>query len=90
MDEPGQVATEPIWPCTAWGLPCPRCHHRSGGLLPHLFTLTWEVSGGIFSVALSVGSPPLPVRKHAALWCSDFPPSGSSPKGDHPLYLPDL
>ena len=25
-------------------------------------------------MALSVGSPPLPVRKHAALWCSDFPP----------------
>jgi len=31
--------------------------------------------GGMFSVALSVGLPPLPVRKHAALRCSDFPPS---------------
>jgi len=30
----------PIWPCTARGLPCPRCRHRGGGLLPHLFTLT--------------------------------------------------
>ena len=72
----GPALGEPIWPCTAWGLPCLRCHHRSGGLLPHLFNLTREVAlpGGVFSVALSVGSPPLPVRKHAALWCSDFPP----------------
>ncbi len=72
----GPALGEPIWPCTAWGLPCLRCHHRSGGLLPHLFNLTWEVAlpGGMFSVALSVGSPLLPVRKHAALWCSDFPP----------------
>ncbi len=51
-------------------------------------------------MALSVGLPLLPVRKHAALWCSDFPPSGSydaasrsrpivSPDGDHPLCLPE-
>ena len=30
----------PIWSCSVWGLPCLRCHHRSGALLPHLFTLT--------------------------------------------------
>jgi len=30
----------PIWPCTTRGLPCPRCCHRGGGLLPHRFTLT--------------------------------------------------
>ena len=30
--------------------------------------------GGVFSVALSVGSPRLAVSKHPALWCSDFPP----------------
>ncbi len=29
----------PIWPCTTRGFPCLRCCHRSGGLLPHLFTL---------------------------------------------------
>jgi hypothetical protein len=29
----------PIWPCTTRGFPRLRCHHRSGGLLPHLFTL---------------------------------------------------
>jgi hypothetical protein len=30
----------PIWPCTRWGLPCLRACAWSGGLLPHLFTLT--------------------------------------------------
>ncbi len=30
----------PIWPCSGWGLPCHRCYHRRGALLPHLFTLT--------------------------------------------------
>ena len=30
--------------------------------------------GGIFSVALSLGSPPVAVSDHPALWSSDFPP----------------
>jgi len=30
-------------------------------------------NGGIFSVALSLGSPPLRVTEHHALWSSDFP-----------------
>jgi len=49
----------PIWPCTRWGLPCLRACAWSGGLLLHLFTLTGLVAktGGIFSVALSVGTP---------------------------------
>ncbi len=53
--EPGQLSP-PIWPCSVWGLPCPRCRHRSGALLPHLFTLALPEArqGGIFSVALSV------------------------------------
>ena len=36
--------------------------------------------GGVFSVALSVGSPRLPVRKHPALRCSDFPPGAVKPR----------
>jgi len=54
----------PIWPCTRWGFPCPRACARSGGLLPHLFTLTRppKKPGGLFSVALSVGRP----RGHAS------------------------
>ena len=31
--------------------------------------------GGLLSVALSVGSPPLGVTQHPALWSSDFPRS---------------
>jgi len=30
--------------------------------------------GGLFSVALSLGSPPLDVIQHPALWSPDFPP----------------
>ena len=33
----------PIWPCTARGLPCLERRRPSGGLLPHLFTLTVRV-----------------------------------------------
>ena len=39
LGEPGRLSP-PIWPCTTRGFPCLRCRHRSGGLLPHLFTLT--------------------------------------------------
>ena len=31
-------------------------------------------AGGLLSVALSLGSPPVPVRDHPALWSPDFPP----------------
>jgi len=44
-------------------------HPRKGGC---------EAIGGVFSVALSVGSPRLAVSKHPALWCSDFPPPAPS------------
>jgi len=52
------LGAEPTWPCSGQGLPCLWSHLHSGGLLPHLFTLTehpmrWGL-GGIFSVALSL------------------------------------
>jgi len=54
------------------------CYHLRGALLPHHFTLTPlftnEQPGGIFSVALSVGSRPPGVTWHPALWSPDFPP----------------
>ena len=43
LGEPGRLSP-PIWPCTTRGFPCPRCCHRSGGLLPHLFTLAKRIS----------------------------------------------
>ena len=43
----------------------------SGGLLPHLFTLTPK--GRYFSVALSFGLHQLGVTQRPALWSPDFP-----------------
>ena len=48
-----------------------------------------ESTGGIFSVALSVGSPPLGVTQHPVLRSSDFPHPGLEPlavarRRDHP------
>jgi len=50
----------------------------TGELLPHPFTLTRFAeaqTGGLLSVALSLGSPPVPVKDHPALWSPDFPPA---------------
>ena len=44
FDEPGRLSP-PIWPCTTRGFPCLRHCCRSGGLLPHLFTLTKQCVG---------------------------------------------
>ena len=66
---PGPVARShsPIWSCSRWGLPCRcRCRNR-GALLPHRFTLAAAPegsSGGLFSVALSLGSLPPGVTRH--------------------------
>jgi hypothetical protein len=53
------------------------CCHLRGALLPHHFTLTGPTlasrTGGIFSVALSVGSRLPGVTWHPALWSPDFP-----------------
>ena len=54
-----------------WGLPCPAHRWTGGELLPRHFTLT--VTGGIFSVALSVVSRRPGVTRHTVLWSSDFP-----------------
>jgi hypothetical protein len=65
----------------------------TGALLPHRFTLTsircvaasrsTQASGGLFSVALSLGSPPLDVIQHPALWSPDFPPLAKTARRDH-------
>lgn len=47
---------EPIQPCTAWGLPCLRCRHRSGGLLPRRFTLTPEESESLLGRFIFCGT----------------------------------
>src|SRR5215471_14306561 len=55
------------------GFTWPAGHPAAGGLLPHHFTLT-GAAGGVFSVALSFGSPRLGVTQRPALWSPDFPP----------------
>ncbi len=53
------------------------CYQLRGALLPHHFTLTYLTInsgiGGLFSVALSVGSRPPGITWHPALWSPDFP-----------------
>ena len=70
----------------------------TGALLPHRFTLTRSQRvavhrstrhpGGLFSVALSLGSPPLGVIQHPALWSPDFPPLASSEERSSDLLCP--
>ena len=76
----GQATLDsPIWPCSAWGLPCPRRHRRGGALLPHPFTLTSTPNGGsLLSAALSLALPRPGVTRHAACQESGL----SSDRGD--------
>ena len=62
-----QPRAVPIRSCSRWGLPCRRRCCRRGALLPHHFTLTaakLACHGGMFSVALSLGSHPPDVIRH--------------------------
>ena len=60
----------PIRSCSRWGLPCRRRCRKRGALLPHRFTLACRLvrspgrAGGLFSVALSLGSPPPAISRH--------------------------
>jgi hypothetical protein len=59
----------PIRSCSRWGLPCRPCCQGRGALLPHRFALArgtpcGSCAGGLFSVALSLGSPPPAVSRH--------------------------
>src|ERR1700734_1468230 len=62
-----KLRAAPIRSCSRWGLPCRRRYRRRGALLPHRFTLTAANAthrGGLFSVALSLGSHPPDVIRH--------------------------
>ncbi len=59
----------PIRSCSRWGLPCRPCCQGRGALLPHRFALArgtpcGSCAGGLFSVALSLGSPPPAISRH--------------------------
>jgi len=74
-EEKGRAAleAEPIWPCTGRGLPSPSGHPDGWWALTPPFH-PYPFRGGLFSVALSLGSPPVAVSDLPALWCPDFPP----------------
>jgi hypothetical protein len=61
----------------------------AGGLLHHRFTLTWpHRPGGLFSVALSRGSPRVAVNNHPALRSPDFPRRLAPPRPPGRLARP--
>jgi len=65
----------PIWSCSRWGLHCHKPLPDARCALTAPFHPYLIRSGGIFSVALSVGSRLPGVTWHPALWSPDFPPS---------------
>ena len=74
----GPHRCSPIWSCSGWGLPCrgvlppARCA-LTAPFHPCLIRVSPAI-GGLFSVALSVGSRPPGVTWHPALRSPDFPP----------------
>jgi len=85
-----------IWPCSGWGLPSRPGHPGRWCALaapfhPCLCTACRAI-GGLFSVALSCGSPRLAVSQHPALWSPDLPQPAAAPKHrpgrDHPADSP--
>lgn len=76
----------PIRHCSRWGLPCGRCCHPPGGLLPHRFTLTAPIPrtgpGGTavcFLWRCPSGCPARALPGTGALVSPDFP-LGDTPK----------
>ena len=72
---PAQEPAAPSWPCSGWGLPSHPGHPGCWWSLTPPFHpyLTLVTPGGLFSVALSRGSPRVAVNNHPALRSPDFP-----------------
>ena len=67
------AARSPIWSCSGWGLPCHRFSPARCALTAPFHPYPALPRGGIFSVALSVGSRPPGVTWHPVLRSPDFP-----------------
>ena len=83
----------PIWSCSGWGLPCHRRWPARCALTAPFHPYPAIPRGGIFSVALSVGSRPPGVTWHPVLRSPDFPLSPCAGLrracgSDHPADLP--
>jgi hypothetical protein len=61
------------WPCSGWGLPSHPGHPGCWWALTPPFHPYRHEAGGLFSVALSRGSPRVAVSNHPALWSPDVP-----------------
>ncbi len=76
-DTTSEQLKSPVWPCSVWGLPSqPSYPDRWCALTAPFHPYLWLVAqpiGGLFSVALSCGSPRLAVSQHTVLWSPDFP-----------------
>ncbi len=81
----------PTWSCSRWGLPCRPRRRGRGALLPHPFTLAGRIlarTGGLLSVALSLGSPPPGVTRHRVSVEPGLSSPGPSSEGGHPAIWP--
>ena len=79
----GRASPPPARPCSGWGLPSRPGHPGRWCALtapfhPYLCRRCPAI-GGLFSVALSCGSPRLGVTQHPALWSPDVPRPGHQP-----------
>jgi hypothetical protein len=79
----GRTLSGPSRPCSGWGLPSrPRHRGRWCALTAPFHPYRhgpFGSGGGLFSVALSRGSPRVGVTNHPALWSPDFPRTRRSP-----------
>ena len=82
--------------CTAWGFSCLANYFASGELLPRLFTLTCALlpknrrclfCDTFRHRSFSTATPACSTR-HAAVWCSDFPPASPASAGLTSDHLP--
>ena len=90
--------------CTAWGFSCLANYFASGELLPRLFTLACfrreavsfpyisknrrSVFCDTFRQSLLSRTLPAYFTRHAAVWCSDFPPASPANAGLTSDHLP--
>ena len=73
----------PVWSCFEWGLPCPRCHHRGGALLPHRFTLTCTRQAVCFLWHFPAGRPDWPLASTLPYEARTFLPRHLRGASDH-------
>ena len=90
----GRAARPTAWPCSGWGLPSRPSHPGRWCALtapfhPYLCRPVARTAiGGLFSVALSCGSPRLAVSQHPALRSPDLPRPGPCSCRGHPADSP--